>query len=225
MDAPSYICPRSASFQVAGCGNDPSVSDYDAVCWNSCNTTRRELYNAEKSCGILSKILERQDAAAWTEIDLLPHIRSVLFTSVHSITTALTATLQFILSHPMTHLRLLKELRTAFGSAERVSLSPLPTSPYLNAVIDESLRLFPPIPLLGPRVSPGYIIDGRYVESGKEFYTSLYTLHRNPDYFPEPDSFTPERWCMVRWELSAQLFIHSRRAAVHASESILHCSY
>jgi cytochrome P450 len=140
------------------------------------------------------KLLERDEAAAWTEENLLPHIRAVLLASVHSTTTALTATLQFVLMHPNTQLKLVKELKTAFRSPEGVKLDALPSLPYLNATIDESLRLIPPIPLLGPRVSPGCTIDGTYVARGHELFTSLYSLHRNPQYFPDPVSFLPERW-------------------------------
>jgi cytochrome P450 len=140
------------------------------------------------------QLLEKHQSEAWNADSLFPHVRAVLLASVHSTTTALTATLQFVLRHPQPRNKLIQELKAASGNTGPIHVEELTKLPYLNAVIDESLRLFPPIPLLGPRVSPGLELDGVYVSKGKEMLTSLYSLQRNPQYFPQPDSFIPERW-------------------------------
>jgi len=67
--------------------------------------------------------------------------------------------------------------------------------PYLNAVIKETLRLYNPLPASEPRSLPvssnitGFMIPARTVVS-----MSPFSLHRNPDVFPEPLKFDPERW-------------------------------
>jgi cytochrome P450 len=138
--------------------------------------------------------LDKKDDETWNADSLFPHVRAVLLASIHSTTTALTATLQFVLRHPRVHSRLLQELKQTGDTGKQSPIEDLPKLPYLNAVINESLRLFPPIPLLGPRLSPGLELDGIYVAKGQEMLTSLYSLQRNPLYFPQPDSFIPERW-------------------------------
>jgi hypothetical protein len=67
--------------------------------------------------------------------------------------------------------------------------------PYLNAVIKETLRLFAPLPASEPRSLPvDATIDGYRVPAGTVVSISPYTLHRNPDVFPHPLEFRPERW-------------------------------
>ncbi|KAH8659948.1 cytochrome P450 [Xylariales sp. PMI_506] len=67
--------------------------------------------------------------------------------------------------------------------------------PYLDAVIKETLRLFAPLPASEPRSLPSNTeIDGYVIPAGTVVAMSPYTLHRNPEVFPDPLKFKPERW-------------------------------
>jgi cytochrome P450 len=68
--------------------------------------------------------------------------------------------------------------------------------PYLNAVIEESLRLGAPFP--GPwRVTPpeGAIVAGQALPGGVSLSVPVWTQHLDPENFrPVPEEFRPERW-------------------------------
>lgn len=69
--------------------------------------------------------------------------------------------------------------------------------PYLDAVIKESLRCFPPIPMSQPRYVPssGRIIDGYVIPAGTIVSCQAWSVHRlNEDIFPDGEVFRPERW-------------------------------
>jgi cytochrome P450 len=69
--------------------------------------------------------------------------------------------------------------------------------PYLDAVVWEGLRCFPPIPMSLPRYVPpgGRTIEGSFVPGGTIVSCQAYSVHRiNEDVFPEPDMFRPDRW-------------------------------
>ncbi|KAK7906506.1 cytochrome P450 [Apiospora marii] len=68
--------------------------------------------------------------------------------------------------------------------------------PYLAMVIEETLRLYPAVPSALPRVVPRDAPElcGRRLPAGATVTTSAYCLHRDPDAFPEPERFWPERW-------------------------------
>ncbi|KAI1429097.1 cytochrome P450 [Xylaria sp. FL1777] len=68
--------------------------------------------------------------------------------------------------------------------------------PFLNQCITECLRLFPVVPGGLPRYVPkeGADIAGYWLPSGITVTTQAWTLHRNPEVFPNPDEYNPARW-------------------------------
>ncbi|TVY42500.1 Cytochrome P450 monooxygenase [Lachnellula occidentalis] len=75
--------------------------------------------------------------------------------------------------------------------------------PFLDAVIKETLRLYSPLPASEPRSLPvdctiaGFLIPARTVVSMAPF-----SLHRNPNVFPDPLKFDPERWIRASSDLA-----------------------
>ncbi|KAH6620203.1 cytochrome P450 [Boeremia exigua] len=67
---------------------------------------------------------------------------------------------------------------------------------YLNQVIYETLRCYAAAPALLPRVVPagGCEIDGYLMPGGTDVQTQAYSMHRNPEVFPDPERYDPERW-------------------------------
>lgn len=60
--------------------------------------------------------------------------------------------------------------------------------PYLNQIITETLRLYTGVPSGLPRVARhGATLGGYYIPAGVTITTQAYSLHRNPDVFPDPD--------------------------------------
>ncbi|KAK1139549.1 hypothetical protein N8T08_000689 [Aspergillus melleus] len=68
--------------------------------------------------------------------------------------------------------------------------------PWLSAVIKETMRLFTPTPGPLPREVPpeGVQVGPYFLPGGTIVSHSLQSLHHNPDIFPDPESFKPERW-------------------------------
>ncbi|KAF5571328.1 benzoate 4-monooxygenase [Fusarium pseudoanthophilum] len=67
--------------------------------------------------------------------------------------------------------------------------------PYLQAVINETLRRYPTIVATLPRTANNdTVIDGIPVPKGTIVGTQNFTIHRNEDAFPSPEEFIPERW-------------------------------
>jgi pentalenene oxygenase len=66
--------------------------------------------------------------------------------------------------------------------------------PYLEAVVKETLRLFPPVRHIDRRPVAPKTIGDRSVGTAENVIVSPVVLHREPALYPEPDRFRPERW-------------------------------
>jgi cytochrome P450 len=65
---------------------------------------------------------------------------------------------------------------------------------YLEAVVKESLRLRPIIPLVARRLQEPTEIGGHLLPAGVTVTPSIWLMHRRPDIYPNPDEFRPERF-------------------------------
>ncbi len=104
----------------------------------------------------------------------------------------------FTLSPPITSL-------SSNDAANKSTDSRLPsprsidTLPFLNNILQETLRLHTPAPAQLPRVTPsspnGTVIEGySNIPGGVTVSANGYSLHRNAAVFPEPEKWIPERW-------------------------------
>ncbi|KAI0431076.1 cytochrome P450 [Xylaria sp. FL1042] len=111
-------------------------------------------------------------------------------------------TIRLTLYHIYNDIEILRRLRaelTATPQAEQKSssvLSRLEQLPYLTAVLMEGLRLSPATATRTTRVSPNreLLFRGRRIPAGTPVGMTTYLMHRDPDVYPDPDQFQPQRW-------------------------------
>jgi hypothetical protein len=65
--------------------------------------------------------------------------------------------------------------------------------PFLNAVIEEAMRLFPPVPFIARRAKENDTVTGYPVRKGELVFVAPWLTHRHPDLWPDPLTFKPER--------------------------------
>ncbi|OCK79294.1 cytochrome P450 [Lepidopterella palustris CBS 459.81] len=119
-----------------------------------------------------------------------------LMNFLHQTATVLTGMTYFMLKRPETYDTLRNEIRTSFESEEDMTVNSLGKLKYLNACIEEGLRMFPPAPTAMPRVAPkgGDTVCGRYVPQGTVVGVTAWAAHRSSRMWKDPDSYLPERW-------------------------------
>ncbi|WP_233256220.1 cytochrome P450 [Falsiroseomonas bella] len=118
----------------------------------------------------------------------------VLFMAGHETTANVLAWALFILSQDFrSAARLSGELAQVLAG-RAAKFEDLPDLPFARAVIEETMRLYPPVPLLSREaIAPG-TIAGREVKKGTIVLVAPWLLHRRPKLWDQPDAFVPDRF-------------------------------
>lgn len=83
-----------------------------------------------------------------------------------TVATTLTGITYFLSQNPHVFERLATEIRGSFKAYQDINATVAQQLPYLQALINEGLRLFPPASGGAPRVSPGFELHGHYIPQG-----------------------------------------------------------
>jgi cytochrome P450 len=110
-------------------------------------------------------------------------------------TTTLCSIVYLLAKHPEHEERMVKEIKSVIGNDKQVTSSDLPKLPFTEAIINESMRLYPVVPITY-RYSPDKDtqIGDYHFNKDTIFAINLSHIHRNAEYFENPDQFIPERF-------------------------------
>ncbi len=143
---------------------------------------------------ILNLLLATQDEEGnyLEDIDLRDELMTLLFAGHETTATALTWALYWVHKLPDVYAKLLAELQSLGDRPDPMAIFKLP---YLTAVCNETLRLYPVgMTTFSRKVKTPVEISGQMLDTGTEVLTSIYLIHHREDLYPEPKKFRPERF-------------------------------
>lgn len=101
-----------------------------------------------------------------------------------------------------------EEIDVNVGTERWVEDSDVKNLSYLQAVVKETLRIYPPAPFLVPHEAmEDCAIGGYHIPKGTQLYVNVWKLHRDPQVWPNPEKFLPERFLTNTEEVG----VHNRQ--------------
>ncbi|EXJ59298.1 uncharacterized protein A1O5_12179 [Cladophialophora psammophila CBS 110553] len=136
---------------------------------------------------------EDQDGTKLTELELIMDSRTAIVGGSDTTSIALGCLIYYLVAHQDKYKRLQAEV---LAQGEQMDNNSLGNLPYLGAVINEALRLMPPVPQGLQRVVPpeGMQLAGKFIPGNTLVSVSPWTVQRDPRNWGRPDEFIPERW-------------------------------
>lgn len=147
---------------------------------------------------ILSGLLRAYgDNAPHTRRELRDQVVTLFFASFETTAVALTWTWLLLSQNPEAEARFHEELERVLGGRPP-AFHDLKSLTYTSQVIQESLRIYPPVYSLTREVAADDQICGHHVHRGDNIVIPIDALHHMPEYWEEPTAFSPERFALGR---------------------------
>ncbi|KAI4127757.1 MAG: hypothetical protein LQ341_006758, partial [Variospora aurantia] len=178
----------------------PSVADLQKSHFDFTrkNTESRLDRNTDRK-DFTTYILRHNDERGMTREEIISTSGVLLIGGSETTATLLSGATYHLLTNPDKFVKLQAEVRGAFQDESDMTLNSLAKHdllPYLEAVLIESLRMYPPVPANLPRVTgpEGDIIDGYFVPANTSVGVHQWAAYQASANFTDPSSFVPERW-------------------------------
>jgi cytochrome P450 len=143
--------------------------------------------------GLLEEAQREQTHRGLTPAERHDHLVTLLLAGHVTTAMALSWLLYLLDLHPAVRSGIEAELAAALGDRQ-ASAADLPRLPRLSAAIDETLRLYPSVPVLGRLARADDEVSGVPVPAGSHVAIVPWLLHRHLRLWPRPDRFAPDRF-------------------------------
>ena len=144
---------------------------------------RRQAEDLEERDDVLSMMIgaTHEDGSPMSDVEIRDELLTLLVAGHETTATSLAWAVERLVRSPDK----LERLRAEVGEGR---------DEYLTATIQETLRLRPVISIVLRKLTEAVEIGGYELPAGVSVAPSVYLVHRNPEIYPEPDRFLPERF-------------------------------
>lgn len=143
---------------------------------------------------LVNLLLAEADSGGLDDVAVRDELMTIFMAGHETTATALAWTLFEVARDPEVQQRLFEEAQRVFGGSGEPHLADLAELTYTRMVLDEALRLHPPIWVFPRATVDDDDIAGSHVPAGECVFLSPYVTHRHPDLWDDPTRFDPERF-------------------------------
>ncbi|CAK8537863.1 unnamed protein product [Lathyrus sativus] len=124
-----------------------------------------------------------------------PLIMNMLFAGTDTISSVVVWAMTALMKNPRVMKKVQEEIRKVFGEKGFIEEEDVQKLPYLKAVIKETMRLYPSLPILLPRETMKECeIEGYRIPNKTLVFVNAWAIHRDPEAWKNPEEFYPERF-------------------------------
>jgi cytochrome P450 len=149
--------------------------------------------NIPKDLLTMLLLAKDENGSGMRDAQLRDEVITLLLAGHETTALNLSWTWYLLAQYPEVEERLHAELDTVIGG-RRPTMADLPRLPYVEQVLREALRLYPPAWRIVRTTSEPFAVSDYILPAGANIVISQWITHRDPRWFPEPDRFNPDRW-------------------------------
>ncbi|EHK41175.1 uncharacterized protein TrAtP1_004602 [Trichoderma atroviride] len=156
----------------------------------------KRLANTSPRADFMEVMARKEGDMKFSYPELLDNASLLIIAGSETTATTLSGATYMLLTHPEILQKVKDEVRSSFSNEAEIDLLSVQKLSYMMAVLQETLRVYPPVPATIPRKAQpgGDMICGQYVPENTILGIWQWPMYHNAKNFTLPDSFIPERW-------------------------------
>ncbi len=135
-----------------------------------------------------------KDGQQFTDDELLDELITLIVAGYETSAGTLNWAWFLLAEHPEAETQLFEEASELISVTEAINQQTLTDMSYAQQLLEETLRLYPPVWLFTRRAAENDALTNYDVSAGTDIYLSPYVLHRTAEFWPEPAQFRPGRF-------------------------------
>ncbi|KAL3481533.1 cytochrome P450 [Aspergillus californicus] len=158
--------------------------------------TRLDSNRALQKPDIWGIVMGQKENLRLSRMEMYANSQVFMVAGTETTATAVSGLLYQLLMAPDKMQMIIKEVRETFEKESDIEMRALEHMTYLNACIEEGLRIYPPVPVGLPRVAPdeGLLVCGDRIPGKTALSVHHWATYHSAQNFRQPNQFIPERW-------------------------------
>ncbi|CAH1400198.1 unnamed protein product [Nezara viridula] len=149
----------------------------------------------------LNKKKLEQTNKAYTDLEMTAHCATFYLDATVTASMVLAFFLLELANHIDVQEKLRSEIKSVGNKPEDFDYDKINSIPYLQMVLDETLRMHTPLTVMSRICTRDTVLEDVKICKGTRIFISSIALHNDPEYFPDPEKFEPERFSESNKEL------------------------
>ncbi len=176
-----------------------AVRRLDRIVYGMIEARRRGGAGGDDILDHLIRAVDEETGEGMDERQMRDEVVTLMLAGHETSANALAWTLYLLDKYPDAQARLVETLAETLNGAAATAAD-LPRLPYLKQVVQESMRIFPPVWAYARRSEEAEEFDGYRLPANVYVMVVPYALHRHPEFWPDPERFDPERFDPERFD-------------------------
>lgn len=170
-----------------------AINQLDTIIYRIIDQRRAGINNKADLLSLLLQLKDEEDGTQMTNKQLRDEVMT-LFLAGHATTAnALTWMWLLLSQHPNVVEKLQQELKTVLNG-QTPTFADFPKLRYATQIIQESMRLYPPVWGISREVLQDCEIGGYHLRAGATVFLNQWVIQRDSRFFDNPEKFDPDRW-------------------------------
>ncbi|KAG4071215.1 hypothetical protein HA402_008950 [Bradysia odoriphaga] len=182
----SIVAQRKFTFSDDSTGGKAPEEEVD------CN--ENIYFRTKKRFAMMDTLLKAERQGLIDEDGIIEETDTFTFEGHDTTSAAISFTILLLAHHPEAQEAILEEIRNVVDTKHDLTIDDFNKFEYMDRVIKESMRIYPPVPFISRKLSEDYQHDGFVQPEGTLVNIHIFDVHRDPAVFPDPEKFDPDRF-------------------------------